>query len=51
MPQRQLVVRVVLAALIVVCLLWCGRTGLKAYHMVTTLRARSEEHTSELQSL
>jgi hypothetical protein len=39
MPQRQLVVRVVLAALIVVCLLWCGRTGLKAYHMVTTLRA------------
>jgi hypothetical protein len=39
MVQRQLVLRVVSGVLIVVCALWCGRAGLNAYHLVTTLRA------------
>src|SRR6202167_1583224 len=39
MVQRQMVLRIVSGVLIVVCALWCGRAGLHAYHLVTTLHA------------
>ncbi|HWZ57401.1 MAG TPA: hypothetical protein VNW46_00390 [Gemmatimonadaceae bacterium] len=39
MFQRQTIARVVLGALIIVCVLWCGRTGVRGYHLVTTLHA------------
>jgi hypothetical protein len=39
MPQRKLVLRVVLGVLIVVMALWCGRSAGRAYRLVTTLRA------------
>jgi hypothetical protein len=39
MLQRQTIARVVLGVLIVVCVLWCGRTGVRGYRLVTTLHA------------
>jgi hypothetical protein len=39
MRDRTLVIRVVLGVIIVVCMLWCGRIGVRAYRLVTTLRA------------
>jgi hypothetical protein len=39
MLQRQTIARGVLGVLIVVCVLWCGRTGVRGYRLVTTLHA------------
>jgi hypothetical protein len=39
MRDRTLIVRGVLAVFIVLCVLWCGRIGARAYHLVTTLRS------------